>query len=104
MGLDQEVADLRAALSHILHHGLPKSETDANAMLADIHANVEEKPADVAAATGAEPAATPATGAPAASTTGPGTDETAGQTPAAEAPAAPESAAPPESGTKGEPA
>ena len=29
MSLEQEIADLRAAFSHILHHGLPKSETQA---------------------------------------------------------------------------
>lgn len=46
MSLAQEVSDLRAALTHILHHGLPKSETDAKAMVDEIHANIElEKPA-----------------------------------------------------------
>lgn len=49
MGVSEELADLRAAVTHLLRFGQPKSETDANALIDQMHSNVkdEQKPPDL---------------------------------------------------------
>lgn len=42
MSLQEEIADLREAVSQILHHGLPKSETTAKEMVEQIHSHIDK--------------------------------------------------------------